>query len=181
MSFHGGLIGLLVALALFTRRHRLSFLSVCDYVACATPFGLVLVRIANFVNGELWGRPSNLPWAVVFPGTQHNIPRHPSQLYEALLEGVLMMALLGYLFWRTDARRRPGRLLGAGLILYGCARFALEFVRQPDAGLEHLAWGLTMGQTLSLPMILAGLWLTVRSFRAPHAPAPAAASAAPQG
>ena len=179
MSLHGGFIGVIVALILFTRRHRLDLLRVCDYVACATPFGTFLVRIANFVNGELWGRPSNLPWAIIFPGTHDNIPRHPSQLYEALLEGALMMALLGYLFWHTDARRHPGRLLGAGLTLYGAARFGLEYVRQPDACLEHLSWGLTMGQTLSLPMLLAGLWFTVRSFRTPHAPSPAAASAAP--
>ena len=163
MSLHGGLIGVLAGLWLFARRHRLSMLRVCDYVACAAPFGLFLVRIANFVNGELWGRPSSLPWAVIFPGTHDGIPRHPSQLYKAVFEGLLTMAALGFLFWRTDARLRPGRLLGAGLTLYGTARFLLEYVRQPDAGLEHLAWGLTMGQTLSVPMVLAGLWFLIRS------------------
>lgn len=167
MSLHGGFLGVIVALLLFARRHRLSLLRVCDYVACATPFGLILVRLANFVNGELWGRPSNLPWAIIFPGTHDGIPRHPSQLYEAALEGGLMMVVLVYLFWRTDARRRPGRLLGTGLTIYGCARFTLEFVRQPDAGLEHLSWGLTMGQTLSLPMILAGLFFLIRSMGTP--------------
>ncbi len=181
MSFHGGLIGIVVALALFARRHRLDLLRICDYVDCAAPFGLVLVRIANFVNGELWGRPSNLPWAVIFPGTRDGIPRYPSQLYEAVLEGVLMILLLGYLFWCTEARLRPGRLLCAGLILYGTARFSLEFVRQPDTGLEHLSWGLTMGQTLSLPMVLAGLYFLWRSLVPPHAPAPSPASAAPPG
>ena len=165
MSFHGGFLGVVMALWLFTRRHGLSMLRVCDYVACATPFGLILVRLANFVNGELWGRPSTLPWAVIFPGTHDDIPRHPSQLYEAALEGGLMMAVLLYLFWRTDARLRPGRLLGTGLTIYGTARFLLEFVRQPDAGLEHLWWGLTMGQTLSLPMILVGVIILVRSTR----------------
>ncbi|MDB5705747.1 MAG: prolipoprotein diacylglyceryl transferase [Sphingomonas bacterium] len=169
MSLHGGLIGVLAALWLFARRHCLSMLRICDYVACAAPFGLFLVRIANFVNGELWGRPSNLPWAVIFPGTHDGIPRHPSQLYEAVIEGLLTMAVLGFLFWRTDARLRPGRLLGTGLLLYGTARFLLEFVRQPDAGLEHLPWGLTMGQTLSAPMILAGLWFLVRSRAQPVA------------
>ena len=163
MSLHGGFIGVIAALWLFARRHGLSMLRVCDYVACATPFGLILVRLANFVNGELWGRPSSLPWAIIFPGTQDGIPRHPSQLYEAALEGGLTMVVLAYLFWRTDARLRPGRLLGTGLILYGSARFLLEFVRQPDAGLEHLWWGLTMGQTLSVPMIAAGLWFLARS------------------
>ena len=164
MSLHGGFLGVIVSLIVLTRRHRLSLLRVCDYVACATPFGLVLVRIANFVNGELWGRPSSLPWAVIFPGTQDGIPRHPSQLYEAALEGGVTMIVLAYLFWHTDARLHPGRLLGTGLILYGTARFLLEFVRQPDAGLDHLWWGLTMGQTLSVPMIVAGIWLWTRSY-----------------
>lgn len=163
MSLHGGFLGVILGLWLFTRRHGLSMLRVCDYVACATPFGLILVRLANFVNGELWGRPSSLPWAMIFPGTHDNIPRHPSQLYEAAFEGGLTMIVLVYLFWRTDARLRPGRLLGTGLSMYGAARFLLEFLRQPDAGLEHLWWGLTMGQTLSLPMIAVGLWLLVRS------------------
>lgn len=163
MSLHGGFLGVILGLWLFTRRHGLSMLRVCDYVACATPFGLILVRLANFANGELWGRPSSLPWAMIFPGTHDNIPRHPSQLYEAAFEGGLTMIVLVYLFWRTDARLRPGRLLGTGLSMYGAARFLLEFLRQPDAGLEHLWWGLTMGQTLSLPMIAVGLWLLVRS------------------
>ncbi|MEP7005086.1 MAG: prolipoprotein diacylglyceryl transferase [Sphingomonas bacterium] len=163
MSLHGGFLGVILGLWLFTRRHGLSMLRVCDYVACATPFGLILVRLANFVNGELWGRPSSLPWAMIFPGTHDNIPRHPSQLYEAAFEGGLTMIVLVYLFWRTDARLRPGRLLGTGLSMYGAARFLLEFLRQPDGGLEHLRWGLTMGQTLSLPMIAVGFWLLVRS------------------
>lgn len=171
MSLHGGLIGVLIAIGVFCYRRRLNVLRVCDYVACTTPFGLFLVRIANFMNGELWGRPFDGPWAVVFPGTQDGIPRHPSQLYEAVLEGLLMMAVLGYLFWRTGARHRPGRLFGAALLLYGCARFGLEFLRQPDAGLEHLRWGLTMGQTLSAPMIVAGLVLLLRSRQRTAPPA----------
>jgi phosphatidylglycerol:prolipoprotein diacylglycerol transferase len=180
MSFHGGLIGLLLALWIFARSNRLDPLRVYDYVGCAAPFGLFLVRIANFVNGELWGRPSNLPWAMVFPGSGDGIPRHPSQLYEAFLEGGLVMLLLGWLFWRTDARYRPGRLAGAGIALYGATRFLLEFTRQPDKGLEHLPWGITMGQTLCLPMIAGGFWLILRPAR-PHAPAPAAASDSPPG
>lgn len=175
MSFHGGLVGVLAALWLFAYRHRLDLLRVLDYVACAAPFGLFLVRLANFVNGELWGRPSGLPWAMVFPGSGDGVPRHPSQLYEAFLEGGLMMVVLVWLFWRTDARHRPGRLAGTALLLYGAVRFLLEFTRQPDRGLEHLAWGLTMGQTLCLPMIAAGLWLLLRPPQ-PRAPAPAAAS-----
>ncbi|HEX8374747.1 MAG TPA: prolipoprotein diacylglyceryl transferase, partial [Geminicoccaceae bacterium] len=176
MSFHGGLIGLLLALWLFARRHGVEPVRLCDYVACATPFGLVLVRLANFVNGELWGRPTSLPWGMSFPGAGDDLPRHPSQLYEAALEGVLMAILLSWLFWRTDARLRPGRLLGTGLLIYGVARFLVEFVRQPDRGLEDLPWSLTMGQTLSAPLIVAGAWLLARSFGAPTAE-PAAAAA----
>jgi phosphatidylglycerol---prolipoprotein diacylglyceryl transferase len=167
MSFHGGLIGLLLALGLFCWRNRLDMLRVCDYVGCASPFGLVLVRLANFANGELWGRPTDLPWGIIFPGAHDNVPRHPSQLYEAGLEGLVMALVLWTLFFRTDARYRPGRLMGAGLIVYGCARFLIEFVRQPDAGLEHLPLGLTMGQMLSAPMLAAGLYLLFRSSRRP--------------
>ncbi len=163
MSFHGGLIGLLIALALFARRHRIDLIRLCDYVACATPFGLILVRLANFVNGELWGRPTGRPWGMVFPGAGDTLPRHPSQLYEAGLEGGVMLVVLGVLFWRSDARRRPGLLLGIGLLLYGLARFSLEWVRQPDRGLEHLWWGLTMGQTLSVPILAGGAYMTWRS------------------
>ncbi|HYI48193.1 MAG TPA: prolipoprotein diacylglyceryl transferase [Allosphingosinicella sp.] len=165
MSLHGGFIGVILAIWLFCRVQKLDMLRVCDYVACASPFGLILVRLANFANGELWGRPTDLPWGMIFPGARDNLPRHPSQLYEALLEGLLMMAVLVYLFWRTDARYRPGRLLGTGLVIYGVARFLIEFVRQPDVGLEHLPLGLTMGQMLSAPMLIAGLYLLVRSGR----------------
>jgi phosphatidylglycerol:prolipoprotein diacylglycerol transferase len=165
MSFHGGLIGVLVALGLFTWKHGLNMVRVCDYVACATPFGLVLVRLANFVNGELWGRPTTLPWGMVFPGAGDDLPRHPSQLYEAGLEGLVMGIVLFWLFWSTNARNRPGRLLGTGLLIYGAARFLLELVRQPDKGLEHLWWGLTMGQTLTLPIIAAGLYFAFRPLR----------------
>jgi phosphatidylglycerol:prolipoprotein diacylglycerol transferase len=170
MSFHGGFLGVIIALWLFCRRHGLSMLRVGDYVGCAAPFGLVLVRLANFANGELWGRPTDLPWGMIFPGAHDNVPRHPSQLYEAVLEGLLMALVLWIMFFRTDARYRPGRLMGTGLVIYGGARFLIEFVRQPDAGLEHLPWGLTMGQTLSAPMLIAGLYLLVSSAR--HAPVP---------
>ncbi|WP_230771522.1 prolipoprotein diacylglyceryl transferase [Sphingomonas sp. Leaf4] len=161
MSFHGGLIGLLIGLTLFARNHGVPLLRLLDYVGCATPFGMILVRLANFVNGELWGRPTTLPWGMVFPGAGDGVPRHPSQLYEALLEGVVMLLLLGFLFWRTGARHVPGRLAGAGLTWYAVARFSLEWVRQPDRGLEHLSWGLTMGQTLSVPILFGGLALLI--------------------
>ncbi|MFD1952240.1 prolipoprotein diacylglyceryl transferase [Sphingomonas arantia] len=159
MSLHGGLLGTIIAILLLARKNGLNALRVCDYVAVCTPPALGLVRLANFVNGELWGRPTTLPWGVIFPRTGDGIPRHPSQLYEAALEGVLLFIVLNILFWRTDARYKPGFLVGSGLLGYGIIRFLIELVRQPDAGLEHLSWGLTMGQTLSVPMLAAGLYL----------------------
>ena len=159
MSWHGGLIGVLATVWWYCRRNGLSLLRVYDYLACVTPIGIFLGRIANFVNGELWGRPTDVPWAIIFPQSGTMEPRHPSQLYEAGLEGLLMFAVLTWMFWRTDARYYPGRLAGAAFVIYGIARTLVETVRQPDKGLEHLPWGLTMGQTLSVPMILIGLWL----------------------
>jgi phosphatidylglycerol---prolipoprotein diacylglyceryl transferase len=158
MSLHGGFLGVILGLWWFTRKNGLNMLRVCDYVACMTPFGLLFGRLANFVNGELWGRPTDLPWGIVFPGAGPE-PRHPSQLYEAGLEGILMFIVLWIMFWKTDARYQPGKLVGTGLIIYGVSRSLLELVRQPDAGLENLSWGLTMGQTLSLPMLIVGLYL----------------------
>ena len=159
MSFHGGAFGVVLAIILFARRNGLSALRVHDYVACCGPFGLFFVRLANFVNGELWGRVTDVPWAIVFPGADAGpFPRHPSQLYEAGLEGLCLFALLAFLFWRTDARYKPGLLLGVFLVFYGCARFLVEFVREPDVQLGILPWGLSMGQTLSAPMILFGLY-----------------------
>jgi phosphatidylglycerol:prolipoprotein diacylglycerol transferase len=163
MSLHGGFIGVMLALWIFTHQNKLNMLRVCDYVACATPFGLVLVRLANFANGELWGRETKVPWAMVFPGSQDGLPRHPSQLYEAGAEGIVTGILLYYLFWKTDARHHPGRLFGTALSSYGAARFLMELFRQPDAGLENLPWGLTMGQTLSLPMLFVGMFFLIRS------------------
>ena len=158
MSFHGGVIGTTLGILWMARKHGLSWLRVHDYVACCAPFGLFFVRLANFVNAELWGRPTDVAWAVIFP-TGGEVPRHPSQLYEAALEGPLLFAILWFLFWKTDARYQPGKLVGTFILVYGLARFAVEFVRQPDAGLEHLSWGLSMGQTLSTPMILGGVYL----------------------
>ncbi|HEX8263394.1 MAG TPA: prolipoprotein diacylglyceryl transferase [Allosphingosinicella sp.] len=158
MSFHGGVIGTTLGILWLARKHKLDWLRVHDYVACCTPFGLFFGRLANFVNGELWGRPTDVPWAIVFP-TGGDVPRHPSQLYEAGLEGLLLFAILWFLFWRTDARYQPGKLVGTFLLVYGFSRFLVELVRQPDQGLEHLPWGLTMGQTLTVPMILGGAWL----------------------
>ena len=161
MSLHGGVIGVLVAIAWLTRREKLNFLRFCDYIACTIPFGLFLGRMANFINGELWGKVTDVPWAIIFPDSGSLDPRHPSQLYEAGLEGLLMMAVLAYLFWRTDARYKPGMLVGMAAIIYGVARFMVEFVREPDLQLTWLVQmtGLSMGQWLTVPMIVIGLWL----------------------
>lgn len=160
MSLHGGALGVLIAIWYVTRKEKLSFLRFCDYVACVIPFGLFFGRLANFVNSELWGRVTTVPWAIIFPNGGPD-PRHPSQLYEAGMEGLVMMAILAWLFWRTDARYKPGFLFGVAAIDYGVSRFVIEFVRQPDVQRQWIvdSTGLTMGQWLSVPMILGGVWL----------------------
>ncbi len=137
MSFHGGVLGTTIGIILFARKNGLNWLRIHDYVACAAPFGLFFGRLANFVNGELWGKPSDLPWAIVFP---HTVPvgmiepaRHPSQLYEAGLEGLLLFAVLWFFFWRTKARYEPGKLVGIFVLGYGLCRFFVEFFREPDS------------------------------------------------
>ncbi|HEY1605420.1 MAG TPA: prolipoprotein diacylglyceryl transferase [Allosphingosinicella sp.] len=160
MSFHGGVIGTSLGIFYLARRNRLSWLRIHDYVACCVPFGLFFGRIANFINGELWGRVTHLPWAVIFP-TGGPDPRHPSQLYEALLEGVFLFLILWYAFWKTRARYEPGKLVGIFLLGYGLCRFLVEFIREPDQQLIAFtqATHLHMGQWLSLPMIFGGAWL----------------------
>jgi phosphatidylglycerol:prolipoprotein diacylglycerol transferase len=162
MSFHGGLIGLFIASAWWARRTSRRFLQVCDFVTPCGPLGLFFGRLANFINGELWGAPTTLPWGVVFPNAGP-LPRHPSQLYEGLLEGLVLFAIV----WLYSRRSRPvGSVTGLFLIGYGLARFAVEFVREPDPQLGYLAFGwLTMGQVLSTPMILLGVWLIWRGGR----------------
>jgi phosphatidylglycerol:prolipoprotein diacylglycerol transferase len=164
MSFHGGLLGVVVASALFARRCGLPILEVGDTVVCAAPIGLFLGRIANFINGELWGRPSDVPWAMVFPNAGP-LPRHPSQLYEAGLEGVLLFLVMTFLALRPRAAGSEGRLTGAFLIGYGVFRCIGEMFREPDIQLGFLVGGLTMGQILSLPMIVVGLALVAWSYR----------------
>jgi phosphatidylglycerol:prolipoprotein diacylglycerol transferase len=170
MSFHGGLIGTTLAMAFVAWRGRLDFVRVCDYVAPCVPVGLFLGRCANFVNGELWGRATDsaLPWAMVFPGGGP-VARHPSQLYEAALEGLVLGTVLITLFWTTRARWRQGLLVGTFAAGYGMARFVVEFFREPDAQLEDFAHatGLSMGQWLCVPMIAIGLALVVRALRRP--------------
>lgn len=158
MSFHGGLAGVILATLLFARKHGLSALRILDYAAVVTPVGLLFGRLANFMNGELWGRPTDGSWGIIFPDAGP-LPRYPSQLFEAALEGALLLLVLNLLFWFTSARMRPGLLGGLFIAGYGLSRFMIEFVREPDLQLGILPVGLTMGQLLSLPMILAGLWL----------------------
>lgn len=172
MSLHGGALGVFFALWLFVRKHGLSYLRVCDYIACCVPFGTFLVRLANFVNGELWGKVTDVPWAIRFPEVVSGAvvlgpPRHPSQLYEAVFEGLLMAAILWPLFWKSDARYKPGFLFGCAALIYGIARFTIEFLRQPDAQLQWLAdtTGFSMGQFLTMPMILLGLFLLITAKR----------------
>jgi phosphatidylglycerol:prolipoprotein diacylglycerol transferase len=167
MSFHGGFIGCLLAILVFARRRGLDGLALLDVAAAVVPIGLFFGRIANFVNGELWGRPApDFPYAVVFP-QGGPVPRHPSQLYEAFLEGIVLFAILWWMFWKTNARYEPGKLVGAFIFFYGCFRFGLEFIREPDSQLTEFAraTGLHMGQWLSLPMILGGLWLMATAKR----------------
>ena len=179
MAFHGGFLGVVVAGVIFCRRNGLSMLSTGDLMAMVAPLGLLLGRIANFINAELWGRASDLPWAVAFPGEAALCGgavcgRHPSQLYEALLEGAVLGALVLYAVWRAGWLKRPGATMGLFIAGYGIARFAVEFVRQPDAqfvtpgnplGLAWQVggWGLTQGQALSLPMVAVGLWFLWRA------------------
>jgi phosphatidylglycerol:prolipoprotein diacylglycerol transferase len=165
MAFHGGLLGVLLAVWLTCRAQGIPALRVLDHAAVVVPIGLFLGRLANFVNGELWGRPTDGSWGVIFPDGGP-MPRHPSQLYEAALEGLLLLAVLSLLFWKTDARLRPGLLAGLFALGYGLARFLVEFFREPDAQLGTLATGLTMGQTLSLPLVLVGAFLVARALRA---------------
>jgi phosphatidylglycerol:prolipoprotein diacylglycerol transferase len=160
MSFHGGVIGVSLAIILLARLNKLDWLRIHDYVACCVPFGLFFGRLANFVNGELWGRATDAPWGVIFPGVYAGgVPRHPSQLYEAALEGIILFAILAWAFWKTNARYEPGKLVGIFLTGYGLSRFLVEFVREPDEGVTGILPGLTQGQSLTVPMIAGGLYL----------------------
>ena len=162
MSFHGGALGVIVATFLFARRNGLDWVAFGDRVVCVVPIGLFFGRIANFINGELWGRVTDVPWAMVFP-TGGPDPRHPSQLYQAGLEGICLFTLLMMLARSETIRSRPGILSGTFLVGYGVARTIGEFFRQPDAHLGFLFAGATMGQLLSLPMIAVGAWLMLRA------------------
>lgn len=169
MAFHGGLLGALAGMWLFARKVGSAFFDVADFIAPYVPIGLFAGRIGNFINGELWGKPTDVPWAVIFPGAGIE-PRHPSQLYEAFLEGVALFLIL-----RWFSRQSPPRCAASGMFLlcYGVFRFAVEFVRLPDAHIGYLAFGwLTMGQVLSFPMIACGAALIGWAYRSRRAAAP---------
>lgn len=162
MSFHGGLAGVTLAMAFVAWQGKLNFIRVVDYVAVGVPMGMLLGRLANFVNGELWGRVTNVPWAMVFPAAD-DLPRHPSQLYQAGLEGLAMLVIMMALFWFTRARYRPGLLAGVFTLGMGISRFVNEFFREPDQQLADFAarTGLSMGQWLTIPLILTGLIVVI--------------------
>jgi phosphatidylglycerol:prolipoprotein diacylglycerol transferase len=164
MAFHGGLFGVIVAIIIFARRRAIAMLSLGDMVAAAVPIGLLFGRLANFINSELWGRVTQSPWGVVFPNGGP-LPRHPSQLYEAGLEGLLLFAVLGFLIWRRGILARPGLAIGVFLTGYGLSRALIERVREPDAHLGFIFSEITMGQILSLPMIGAGIVFIVLGVR----------------
>ncbi|WP_206936213.1 prolipoprotein diacylglyceryl transferase [Roseococcus thiosulfatophilus] len=166
MAFHGGALGVIVAALLFCRSERLNPLAFGDRVAVVVPIGLFFGRIANFINGELWGRPASVPWAMIFPHDPLQLPRHPSQLYQAGLEGVALFLVMLALWSVRANRARPGLLTGALIAGYGVARSVGEFFRQPDDNLGFLLAGSTMGQLLSVPMILVGVYLIIRARRA---------------
>lgn len=158
MSFHGGLLGVIIVLFLFARKRKKTLLEIGDFVAPLIPLGLALGRLGNFINGELWGRPTTLPWGMVFPQTHDGIPRHPSQLYEMGLEGFALFALV---WWFARKPRPVGQVSAVFLMGYGLFRFLVEFTRAPDYFLGLLAGGLSMGQLLSVPMIIAGALIFV--------------------
>jgi phosphatidylglycerol:prolipoprotein diacylglycerol transferase len=172
MSFHGGFLGCVIAVILFAHNRGLPIMSLGDIICTVEPIGQFLGRIANFINGELWGRPTDVPWAMVFPGAGP-LPRHPSQLYQAGLEGLLVFIVLA-LMVRFGALKRPGLIVGAFAVLYGCTRIIGEFFREPDAQLGFLWGGLTMGMLLSLPLIAAGVLIVLWAMRRPRRAASAA-------
>ena len=161
MSFHGGFIGVVAAIFWYARARKLDWLTITDFIAPLVPLGLAAGRLGNFINAELWGRPTDVPWAMIFPRVD-NLPRHPSQLYEFALEGVVLFAVL----WWFAAKPRPRAAVSAlFLIGYGVFRFAVEFTREPDSFLGLLALGFSMGQWLSMPMVVAGLWMFLWAYR----------------
>ena len=163
LAFHGGFLGMVLAIVFTARRYQVSMFGLGDLIAIAAPIGIFFGRLANFINGELYGRVSDAPWAVIFPGT-NGLPRHPSQIYEALLEGLLLFIIL-IVAWRMGARQHKGLLMGIFITGYGLARIVVENFRQPDQQLGFILGGITMGQILSLPMVVIGAWLIQSAFK----------------
>ena len=173
MSFHGGFLGVLFAMYVFSRRQNINFGSVMDFAAVLTPVGLALGRLANFVGQELWGRPTDVSWAMVFPRDPLQLARHPSQLYQFALEGVLLFFIV---LWFARRERPPWAVAGVFSLGYGCTRFVAEFFREPDGHIQQLALGwMTRGQALSLPMVVLGIYLIVMAYRRAGSTAPRAA------
>lgn len=192
MSFHGGVIGVSLAMIIFAWRNRLDLLRIADVVAPAYPIGHFLGRCANFINGELWGRPApDLPWAIRFCNERimntfgtcpaGDVPRHPSQLYEAAFEGLILFLILRWATHGAKLGNRRGVITGIFILFYGIFRIAIENVREPDAGMPNFPFGLTMGMILSIPMVLAGLYLIWRGMREPLPPALPATTEPPAG
>lgn len=191
MSFHGGVIGTSLGIIYFAHKEKLSWLRLHDFVACCAPIGLFFGRLANFVNQELWGAPTHVPWAIRFieptgrllangrPEMMLGPPRHPSQLYEAFLEGIVLFCILAWMFWKTQSRYQPGKLVGAFIFFYGVFRFCIEFIREPDSQLIHFSQvtGLHMGQWLSIPLILGGAYLMLTAKKRRIAVEPTAGTA----
>jgi phosphatidylglycerol---prolipoprotein diacylglyceryl transferase len=163
MSFHGGFLGVVIACWLYGRKHAIGLDRLLDLGAAVSSVGLGLGRLANFINAELWGRPSDMPWAVIFPGDSFG--RHPSQLYEALLEGLVLFVVVRIATHRYAALQYPGRAAGIFALGYGLSRIFVEYFREPDAQLGYFAGFITMGMILSLPLVIIGIWLLVRSRR----------------
>jgi phosphatidylglycerol:prolipoprotein diacylglycerol transferase len=191
MSFHGGVIGVTVAMIGFAWRSKLDLLRIADIVSATYPIGHFLGRCANFINGELWGRPTDAPWGMVFCNDQivetfgscpaGDVPRHPSQLYEAAFEGLILFLILRWATHGAKLGNRRGVITGVFVLFYGVFRIAIETVREPDAGMPAFPLGLTMGMILSIPMVLGGLFLIWRGMREPLPPALSSADAAPAG
>lgn len=172
MSFHGGLIGVVLTIIWFARKNKLDLMRLADVFALVSPVGIGLVRITNFINGELWGRPTDVSWAMVFPGDLTAQPRHPSQLYEALGEGLVLFIVLMFLYHKTKlAKQAPGVIAGVFFAGYALVRFMVEFVREPDAHIGLMDIGMSRGQLLTIPMFLFAAWLIsrgVKTYRAKH-------------
>ncbi len=164
MSFHGGVLGVIVATILFTRFYKINFTAFGDEIAAAAPIGIFFGRLSNFANGELWGRETDVAWGMVFPGAG-DVPRHPSQLYEAVLEGLVLFVVINIVRARWMKKNGTGMLIGVFLVGYGIGRFVVEFFREPDENLGHVLLGATMGQLLTLPMMGVGIWLILRARR----------------